>query len=191
MISTRAWSSAEVIEDAVFVVVDDVVQHGVALAERAALGILAGEANRMTFDGQRREGERFGGRPIERLFALGHFLAALDRLLQLLVEMKVLGNDGQLLEQRLQLLDGDARLGAVVWFAAAEVRLPDAGRRWLLGGRPQFLASLNCFSRSARSVSAICVGFFLGDLAELQQVLEVAVADGWPMSRSPCRRAAA
>ena len=83
---------AEVVEDAVFVVVDDVVQHGMALAERAAFGVLAGEAHRMAFDGERGERECFGGGPIERLFALRHFLAALDRFLQLLVEMEALGD---------------------------------------------------------------------------------------------------
>ena len=97
--STRAWPSAEMVEDAVFVAVDDVVQHGVALAERAAFGVLAGEAHRMTFDGERGERERFGGGPIERLFALGHFLAALDRSLQLLVEMETVGDVRELLEQ--------------------------------------------------------------------------------------------
>ena len=92
MMSTRRLAVGEVIEDVVLVVVDDVVQHGMALAERAAFGILAGEAHGMAFDGERGEGERFGGRPIERLFALGHFLAALDRLLQLLVEMEAVGD---------------------------------------------------------------------------------------------------
>ncbi len=82
----------EVVEDTVFVAVDDVVQHGMPLAERAAFGILAGEADGMPFDGERGKCQRFGGRPIERLFALGHFLATLERPLQLLVEMKSLGS---------------------------------------------------------------------------------------------------
>ena len=52
MMSTGAWSSARCVEDVVLVAVDDVVQHGMALAERAALGVLAGEAHRVAFDGQ-------------------------------------------------------------------------------------------------------------------------------------------
>ncbi len=46
-----------------------VVQHGVAMAEGAALAVLAAEAHALALGRQRGEGQGLGGRPVERLLA--------------------------------------------------------------------------------------------------------------------------
>src|SRR6478736_3475832 len=48
---------AEVVEDSVLVIIYDVVEDGMSLAERAAFGVLAGKAYGVTFDRERGEGE--------------------------------------------------------------------------------------------------------------------------------------
>ncbi len=53
--------------------VDLVDQHRVALAERAALGVLAGQTDAAAFQQQAAEGQRLAGRPVDAL-------AGFDRL---------------------------------------------------------------------------------------------------------------
>ena len=57
----------EVVERRVAVLVLLVDQHRVALRERAALGVLAGQPHRMAFEQQRAERQRLGGRPVDAL----------------------------------------------------------------------------------------------------------------------------
>ena len=64
---------AEMVERGVAVLVLLVDQHRMALRERAALDVLAGQPHRMAFEQQRAEGQRLGGRPVDAL-------AGLDRL---------------------------------------------------------------------------------------------------------------
>ena len=66
---------AQVLERAVAVAGLGVVEHGVALAERAALGVLAGEPHRHAEREQRADRERLRVRPVDRA-ALGERLAA-------------------------------------------------------------------------------------------------------------------
>ena len=84
--------------------VDDVVQHGVALAERAALRVLPAQAHAMSLGRQGRKGQRFGRRPIERPLAGGHRAPLIEAPLQRLVQMEPLGNlrePGEQLDQPL------------------------------------------------------------------------------------------
>src|SRR6478735_9209931 len=81
-----------------------------ALAERAALGVLAGQADRDALDQQRRERERFALRPVDA--ALGPDVVAL--LLQLLDELRVdreaVGRGQQLGVELAQAVGRDRRL---------------------------------------------------------------------------------
>ncbi len=56
-------------------------QHAMALRERAALAVLAGEADRMAFVDERREGQRFAHRPVDALARLDHRLAIVEEAL--------------------------------------------------------------------------------------------------------------
>jgi len=59
----RRERTGEVLDRAVLLAGLRVVQDEVALAERAALGVLAGEADRDALGEQRGEGQRLGVRP--------------------------------------------------------------------------------------------------------------------------------
>ena len=78
-ISTGAWSGARCASGMYVLAVFDVVQHGVAVAERAALAVLTGEAHAHALGRERRERERFARRPVERLLAARHLAALLEQ----------------------------------------------------------------------------------------------------------------
>src|SRR5262249_27568922 len=60
-----------------------IVEHGMSLAEGATGAILSGKTHAITLASKAGEGQRLGGRPVQRSFALGHFApypnAATDR----------------------------------------------------------------------------------------------------------------
>src|SRR5262245_6929274 len=58
------------------------------LAERAALAVLSAQPDANTRDSERRDGQRFRGRPVERLFATSHGQTMRDPLLNFSVRMK-------------------------------------------------------------------------------------------------------
>ena len=119
----------------VLMAVDDVVQHGVPLAERAAFGVLAGEPHRMAFDGERGKRERFGGRPIERLFALAPFSGGARAVrCSFLCRWKPSGTSASFSSKLFQLLDRDAGFGTIIRFAAADIGLPETGGVCCSGG---------------------------------------------------------
>ena len=91
-----------------------VVQHRVALAERAALGVLAREPHRHAEREQRRERQRLGVRPVDALALLEARAPPLDERPQLAVHLEVVGHAQQLLVERPQRLLGKrgARLAA-------------------------------------------------------------------------------
>ena len=60
-----AWSSDEVVERLVLVLVELVDEHAVALAERAAPRVLAREPHRGALEHERAERQRLGERPVD------------------------------------------------------------------------------------------------------------------------------
>ena len=73
-------------------VVAAIVKHGMAVAERAAFGILAGETNRRAVVEQRRERERLRRAPVDDALLCDASLAALELREQLAVEREAVGN---------------------------------------------------------------------------------------------------
>ena len=67
MTSKLACFGLEVLQRDVSLLGHLVVDDGVALAERAAADILAGQADREALDQQRGEGQMLGGRPVDAL----------------------------------------------------------------------------------------------------------------------------
>src|SRR5580704_392233 len=83
-----------------------------ALRERAALGILAGQPHAMAFEQQRTEGQRLAGRPIDALAGLDGFAPAVEKTIERLVQMKALRQRRDLLADLLQLREIDASFAA-------------------------------------------------------------------------------
>ena len=65
-------------------------QHRMALRERAALAVLAGQAHREAFVEQRAEGQRLAGRPVDALAALDRRAAVVEEALDGLVDVEAL-----------------------------------------------------------------------------------------------------
>src|SRR6218665_2413938 len=120
----------ELVERRVLLARLHVVEHGVAVAERAALAVLAAQADRVALGDERGVGERLALAPLD-LLRLEHGLALLEhRALHDGVHVEALGRVGQLLQGVAQLLLvhpglhlGDGRLGAAL------VGLPQALER--------------------------------------------------------------
>ena len=79
----------------------DVVQDDVAVRERAALGVLAGEPDRDPVDEQRRHRERFRLAPVDAAL-VERVAAPLELLHQLRVRLEAFRDAQQLLVQRAQ-----------------------------------------------------------------------------------------
>ena len=77
----------QIVERDVAGLVTLVVEHRMALRERAALGVLAGQADRVAVEQDRAEGQRLGRRPVDALAGVDHLAArfqeADDRLVGL------------------------------------------------------------------------------------------------------------
>jgi predicted Ser/Thr protein kinase len=103
----------------IFLAVELVDPHRVALAEGAAAAVLAGQPNAMAVGEQAAERERLGRRPIEALAALEHHFFGVEDALERLVDGEAFGNRRQDLAQPLELgrVDGGRDI------AAAEHRL--------------------------------------------------------------------
>ena len=71
----RGLRAVEVLQRDVLLVGVRIVQHRVAVAERAALGILPGQPDRRPFAKQRGERQRLGQAPIDFAFELQRRLA--------------------------------------------------------------------------------------------------------------------
>jgi hypothetical protein len=122
------------------------VQHGVALAERAAFRNLAGEAHRMTFDGQRCK-RGVGGGPISSSSPLAIFWRL--NCFAAFVEMKPSGC-ARAFREAFAVRQERARLGAIIRFTTTEIGLPETGGRVCSAGGE--VSSLNCFrDRRVRS----------------------------------------
>ena len=79
-----------------------VVQDEVALGERAALDVLAGEADRHALGEQRGEGELLGVRPVDPAVGAERLAAALELAGELGVDGEALGRRQQLVVERAQ-----------------------------------------------------------------------------------------
>ena len=109
-----------------------VVEHGVAMSEGAALGVLAGEPDVSPGAKQGGVGQVLAGRPIQRNLAASHRPAALEDLPQLPQRREPLRHTRQVLEQRDQRLFRNPGLGlGDAFLGPAAVALPQA----LVGAR--------------------------------------------------------
>src|SRR5581483_6366738 len=73
-----------------------VEEDGMALRERTAFGILAGQAYRGAFGEQRPEGQRLAGRPVDAGAGFDRLLPGVEEALDGLVDLEVRGNCGEL-----------------------------------------------------------------------------------------------
>ena len=80
-----------------------IVQHGMAVRERAAAGIFTGNAHRRAFGHQACISDGFGHAPINRLLAGGHGLAAFQQLFHRIVQRKALRHFGEFVGQTLDI----------------------------------------------------------------------------------------
>ena len=88
----------------------EIVEHRVALGERPAAAILAGQTHGRAFLQQRAEGERLGEGPVKRPAARQRLDAARqEALLQRGIQMKLAGHSGEHAADFLQRLRRDAR----------------------------------------------------------------------------------
>src|SRR5689334_5115433 len=95
--------------------------------------------------------------------------------------MEILRKVCKSLQQVLKSLGGDAGLGTVVWFLAAEIRLPETGWRWLLRRAGKGFG----FVELPLEIGSLGLGnllaFLVSNFAECDQMLEITVANGWPV----------
>ncbi|MCY1222428.1 hypothetical protein D9M72_345210 [compost metagenome] len=97
-----------------------VVQHGVAVGEGAAAGILAGDAHRVARGHQRGEGQVLAHAPVQRLVAAAHVGAVLDDLFHQRVQLQRLRRGGDALGQALQFGHRHGGVGGVGPLAVQE-----------------------------------------------------------------------
>src|ERR1035437_130628 len=86
------------------------VQDSVPLTECAARAVLTAKPRPHALRSQRREGERLGCGPVERVLTVRHFQAGFQDSLYFGVRVEVSGQSGLCFEQRCQFLPVDARL---------------------------------------------------------------------------------
>ncbi len=152
-----------------------------ALRERAALAILAGQADAIAVVDQRGEGQSLGGRPVDALAGVDRLAAIVEEALDRLVEVEALRNLAQLLAifaQRAR-LDGG--------LAAARILLVGGGdgfqarpaavepvRLVRLVGRAGFIFGVE----AGAPVGPHLVDFALGDQALRDQLLGIELERG-------------
>ena len=82
-----------------------VVQHRVAMEERAALTVLPGQAHRVAVLDQRRVGEVLGEPPVHRPLAAGHLPAGVDDPLDASMQLEIGGVLAELPSEALDAFD--------------------------------------------------------------------------------------
>src|SRR4051812_46634239 len=87
-------------------------QHRMALRKRAALRILTRQANPVTVEQQRAEGERLTGRPVNPFAALDCLAAIVEEALNRAVYVEALRHRGELAADLLQRRDRHAGVAA-------------------------------------------------------------------------------
>jgi hypothetical protein len=169
------------LERAVGVVGDRVVDHGMPVAERATLAVLPGYPHPQALGGKRRQRQGFGRRPVERLSTPRHLLAALEKLLDLGMRLESLGKGHEPVEQVLEHFTADAGVDVgslpltpthiegpnTAHVAAVHVVVALGDRQFRIEPGPVFLGDLH--------------RLLAGDLAELQELFQIALVH----ARSP------
>ena len=89
-------------------------QHRMALRERAALAVLAGEADRKAFVEQRAESERLGGRPVDALAARDRRPPVFEEAQDRLMDVEAVRRRGDALADLPQPVEIDAGLAAAI-----------------------------------------------------------------------------
>src|SRR6202007_1041176 len=91
----RPLTLADVVQGDVALLGLLVDEHGMALRERAAAAVLAGEADEGALGAERAEGERLASRPVDPLAALDRLLLRLELPGDLAVEVEAFGDAAQ------------------------------------------------------------------------------------------------
>src|SRR6266446_7777730 len=134
----RGLLRRQVLERRVGAAILEIVQDGVALAEGAAFGILAGEAHAKAPTGQAGERQRLCRRPVQRLLSAGHSKARLQEFLDFWMRTEILWKLGLCRQPGGKLLWRNpclnVRLG---WFGSAQVLRPHPAE--LVGSGKVFL----------------------------------------------------
>ena len=153
-----------------------VVKNRVALAEGAAARVLPGQADAHARRGQRGEGEGFGGGPVERMFAVGHFAARLQSVHQLGMRAKSGGQFGELAEQLGKFFNFNAGVRFVGRFWAAGVIVPEAAT---FGSCFTFIGvgGLQLLLQPGPAFGEDFIGLFARDVFEFEQMFKVAFTD--------------
>ena len=143
-----------------------------ALGERPALGVLAGEADRHALGEQRGERERLGVGPVDAAVLAERGAPALELLDELRVDGEALGGGQELVVERAQLVgrDGGRDLGrrrAVELVLAGRV-LDGAG---VLGGLDLRLERLVQLGEAVPDLLALALDLLLRDDAGLDELL--------------------
>ena len=137
-------------------------QHRMALRKRAALAVLAGEADRIAFIDKRPEGERLAHRPIDALASLDHFAPVFDKALDGAMEMETLWNRGEAKPDFGKPRTVDAGAATAILLGAGRCR-PQAGPAAI---EPIGLAGLEGLARLHRGFKMVPpIGLQLHDLA--------------------------
>src|SRR5690606_10256274 len=95
-----------------------IVKHRMALAEGAALRILARKPDRVALEQDRPEGQRFGGRPVDALAGFDGVAAIVEKSLDGAMYLEILRYFGQLPADFLQGLYRHGRLAAAKFVLA-------------------------------------------------------------------------
>ena len=107
-----ALLAAEVVERVVTLLGLLVEDHRMALRERAALGVLAGQAHAMAFLEQRAERQRLAGRPIDAFTGFDRLGAVVEKALHRAVDVEAVRHPGDGLADCLELVDRQAGIAA-------------------------------------------------------------------------------
>ena len=89
-------------------------QHGMALRERAALAVLAGQTNRKAIIQQRAKGERLGGRPVNPFAVLDRRAAAVEEAQYGLMNIETVRSGGDSLADQSQPIEIYAGLATAI-----------------------------------------------------------------------------
>ena len=176
----RGLVRRQVLQRAVGVVGHHVMDHGMAMAERAALAVLARQPHPHALRGKARQRQRLGGRPVERLPSPRHLLTALEKLLNLGVRLKTLRKRHETVEQVLEHLPTNARIHIgglplttadvegphAAHVAAVHVVVTLGDRQFRIESGPMLLGDLH--------------RLFTGDLAKLQEFFQIALMHARP-----------
>ena len=151
------------------------------VTERAPLAVLAGDPHPETLRGDRRQGERLGGRPVERQRPGRHLHAVLQKLPDLRMRLEAVGQGHEPHQQVLENVATHAgvHLGGV-FFAAADVKGPHAADVVLVD---VFLALGDGEIGRQFCLLLLCdlLGFVSRHLAEFEEPLEIALVGARPL----------